>query len=77
VSRRVVEEVLGEADEEPSVTPPPATAAPWAGPDREELVERLTAERGNVYRLAKHYRKDPKQVYRWLKRHGLDPNRFR
>ena len=47
------------------------------GPAREDLVERLTELRGNVNRIAEHYGKDPKQVYRWLKRHGLDPRDFR
>jgi len=46
-------------------------------PAREDLVRRLTELRGNVNQIAESYGKDPKQVYRWLKRHGLDPQNFR
>jgi transcriptional regulator with GAF, ATPase, and Fis domain len=46
-------------------------------PGREELGARLAALNGNVNRLAEHYGKDPKQIYRWLKRHDLDPASFR
>ena len=46
-------------------------------PEREEIVARLVALHGNVNRLAEQYGKDPKQIYRWLKRHDLDPATFR
>jgi transcriptional regulator of acetoin/glycerol metabolism len=46
-------------------------------PDRDELVARLRATHGNVNRMAEHYGKDAKQVYRWLKRVGLDPDDYR
>ena len=46
-------------------------------PGREELVARLAALKGNVNRLAEQYGKDAKQIYRWLKRHDLDPATFR
>jgi len=46
-------------------------------PAREELAARLGELRGNVSRLAEHYGKDAKQIYRWLKRYGLDPDGYR
>ncbi|HSN31019.1 MAG TPA: sigma 54-interacting transcriptional regulator, partial [Kofleriaceae bacterium] len=60
-----------------AATPTPAPAARAQGPGREELLARLVAARGNVQKLAEHYGKDPKQIYRWLKRHDLDPNDYR
>jgi DNA-binding NtrC family response regulator len=44
-----------------------------AMPTREDLQAQLTGLRGNVSRLAEHYGKDAKQIYRWLKRLRLDP----
>jgi transcriptional regulator with GAF, ATPase, and Fis domain len=46
-------------------------------PPRDELVNQLTSLRGNVSRLAEHYGKDAKQIYRWLKRYSLDPGDYR
>jgi transcriptional regulator with GAF, ATPase, and Fis domain len=46
-------------------------------PTREELAAQLTGLRGNVSRLAEHYGKDPKQIYRWLKRYQIDPGQHR
>jgi hypothetical protein len=46
-------------------------------PDRAELSERLRAHGGNVVKLAAHYGKDRKQIYRWLDLHGLHPRDFR
>ena len=46
-------------------------------PTRDELAAQLTELRGNVSRLAEHYAKDAKQIYRWLKRYQLDPDRYR
>jgi DNA-binding NtrC family response regulator len=46
-------------------------------PDRAELSERLRAHGGNVLKLAAHYGKDRKQIYRWLELHGLHPRDFR
>jgi transcriptional regulator of acetoin/glycerol metabolism len=60
-----------------SARPPAAAAASSSSPPREELVARLTAHRGNVNRLAEEYGKDPKQIYRWLKRLGIEPDDYR
>ena len=46
-------------------------------PTREELAAQTALLRGNVSRLAEHYGKDAKQIYRWLKRYRLDPGSFR
>jgi transcriptional regulator with PAS, ATPase and Fis domain len=46
-------------------------------PTRDELAARLTEMHGNVSRLAEHYAKDAKQIYRWLKRYRLDPDTYR
>jgi DNA-binding NtrC family response regulator len=56
-------------------------ALPAAGrnkdPDVAELTQLLERYAGNVSELARHYGKNPRQIYRWLDRHGLDPERFR
>ena len=46
-------------------------------PTREELAARMVGLRGNVSRLAEHYGKDAKQIYRWLRRYRLDPRSYR
>lgn len=46
-------------------------------PSREELTARMAELRGNVTKLAEHYGKDAKQIYRWLKRYRLDPSSHR
>ena len=44
---------------------------------REALIAALTRCKGNVSEVARLLGSDRKQVYRWLKRHGLDPKEFR
>ena len=44
---------------------------------REALVAALTHCGGNVSEVARLLNSNRKQVYRWLKRHGLDPKDFR
>jgi len=46
-------------------------------PLRAELVDLLEAHRGNVLKLAAHYGKDRKQIYRWLEHHALAAGDFR
>lgn len=73
---------------EPEPEPPPreapralesvATPSPGrGGPPAEELRELLRRHAGSVARLAEHYGKERRQIYRWLQRHGIDPDRFR
>lgn len=45
--------------------------------DREALVELLERHQGNVATIAKALGKHRAQVYRWLRREGLDPDTFR
>ena len=80
VSRRAIESALdallrggGAVSPEQRSTRRPRGSMPG----REELVARLAALKGNVNRLAEQYGKDPKQIYRWLKRHDLDAATFR
>jgi transcriptional regulator of acetoin/glycerol metabolism len=48
-----------------------------SAPSRDELAELLRSHRGNVVKLAAHYGKDRKQIYRWLEHHALAPGDFR
>jgi len=62
-----------DSGERSPIAPPPASTAP----ERAELVQLLTEHKGNVGRVAGHYGKDRRQVYRWLAAHRLDPADFR
>jgi transcriptional regulator with GAF, ATPase, and Fis domain len=86
VSSRDLEALLDHPSGSDSPSAPPAArpdvSPPRGGPraqppEREELLITLRAMRGNINRIAEHYGKDPKQVYRWLKRHQLDPDDYR
>jgi DNA-binding NtrC family response regulator len=46
-------------------------------PQAADLVELLRRNKGNVARVASHYGKDTKQIYRWLKRYQLAPDEYR
>jgi transcriptional regulator of acetoin/glycerol metabolism len=46
-------------------------------PPREELEALLVEHAGNVTLLAEHYGRHRKQIYRWLRRHGLEADRYR
>ncbi len=48
-----------------------------AVPSRVELEEMLVRFRGDVQRIAEHYAKDRRHVYRWLHRHDLSASDFR
>lgn len=67
---------LGRAPPAPEA--PPAEAVERSGPpDRAEL-ERLLAEHGGVVAdVARATGRSRKQVYRWLRDHGLDPSAWR
>ena len=73
-----------------AAVPPPAvvpavdatakfTAPPIAAPDarRDELVALLEKHKGNVSKVAADLGRVRQQVQRWLKRYGLDPERYR
>jgi DNA-binding NtrC family response regulator len=55
------------------------TAPPVAAPDarRDELVALLEKHKGNVSKVAVDLGRVRQQVQRWLKRYGLDPERYR
>lgn len=46
-------------------------------PTRDELVELLEKHSGSVARIAEHFGKDRRQVYRWLERHRLEADSYR
>jgi two-component system response regulator GlrR len=48
-----------------------------AVPSRSELARLLEQYEGNVARVAEHYAKDRRHVYRWLTRHDLSAADFR
>jgi transcriptional regulator of acetoin/glycerol metabolism len=60
-----------------------AAAAPAAGEDegdedqRGRLIALLTQHRGNVTEVARALGRSRLQVYRWLRRHSLDPRAYR
>ena len=71
-------EVPVVATDRPPGPPGPMTSGDRPGmPTREALTAQLAALRGNVSRLAEHYGKDAKQIYRWLKRYQLAADDYR
>jgi DNA-binding NtrC family response regulator len=62
----------------PLTSSPEPTPAPDGGaPSRHELCEILRSHDGNLVKVAAHFGKDRKQIYRWLELRGLDPRDFR
>ena len=59
-----------------SAEPPPAVGAP-ARPTAEELDELLRRHRGNVTDVARGLGCHRVQVHRWIRRHGLEPRKYR
>ena len=55
----------------------PARSASSDDHQRDELVALLVKHRGNVSRIASELGHARQQIQRWLKRHGLDPARYR
>jgi len=52
-------------------------SSPQDGARRDELVALLGTHRGNISAVARALGKAPVQIRRWLRRYGLDPDRFR
>jgi sigma-54 dependent transcriptional regulator, acetoin dehydrogenase operon transcriptional activator AcoR len=66
--------------EKPAAPPPPKDqplGEDANAPDTNTLEQDLRAAKGNVSLLAQQYGCHRTQVYRWLRRAGLDPDRFR
>jgi DNA-binding NtrC family response regulator len=63
----------------PTHTPvrPPSETSTQTKPTAAELEQLLKAHGGNVMHAAKAIGKDPRQLYRWAERLGLDLTRFR
>jgi len=55
----------------------PEPLQPLEPPDREALETLLRAHKGVISAVARASGRSRKQVYRWLDRHGLDPQDFR
>ena len=66
-------EVTRWAEPQPARSP----ALPRGGPPPDELRALLREHAGSVARLAQHYGKERRQIYRWLERHSLDPDDYR
>jgi transcriptional regulator with GAF, ATPase, and Fis domain len=73
LAQRLARPAPAEPPPEPDEPEGPAAEPP----PREELEALLGRHAGNVQKLARHYGKHRKQIYRWLARHALDPDRFR
>jgi transcriptional regulator with GAF, ATPase, and Fis domain len=55
----------------PAVEPPPLAERP-PRPSRDEVLAVYEATGGNVRAMARHFGKDRRQIYRWLKEHDID-----
>ena len=62
---------------EPLTDSTPSASLGRGGPPAGELRALLREHAGSVARLAEHYGKARRQIYRWLERHGIDPDTFR
>jgi DNA-binding NtrC family response regulator len=56
---------------------PDADDGPEAGDRRAQLDELLTKHKGNISQVAAELGRVRQQVQRWIKRYGLDPERYR
>jgi transcriptional regulator of acetoin/glycerol metabolism len=60
--------------------PEPVAAGAGSASDealRGQLVQQLEKHQGNVAAVAREMAKAPMQVYRWMRRFGLDPKTYR
>jgi transcriptional regulator with PAS, ATPase and Fis domain len=46
-------------------------------PSKDDLLSELVIARGNVALVAEKYKRDRRQIYRWLEKYGIDANDFR
>ena len=66
---------IGAAADQANGAPP--RRAPRGAPTREELVELLEAQGGNISAVARELETTRMQIHRWMKRHDIDPESFR
>ena len=66
----------GVASESAKPLPPRSTSATGT-PDREQLEALLARYQSSVAKVASHFGKDRRQVYRWLKKWDLSADDFR
>lgn len=70
---------------DPADLPPPSVTAASAipdiiqshVPDEVSLRSVLTAFRGNIAAVGRHYGKERMQIHRWMKKYAIDPNDYR
>ena len=62
--------------DDPAATPVD-DLAPSDRRKRDELIGLLARHRGNIAAVARAMGVERMQIHRWLKRHDLDPDRFR
>jgi DNA-binding NtrC family response regulator len=80
IELRHLPEPLGAAPAEITRDAPkqaPRAEAPRDTKLRAALESHLTEHRGNIAAVARVMEKAPAQIHRWMKRFGLDPNRYR
>jgi DNA-binding NtrC family response regulator len=65
------------APPKPDGRPSAGTEEARATPDAALMEQLLRRHGGNVAAVAKQLGKDRKQIYRWIRKHGLDPEAFR
>jgi transcriptional regulator of acetoin/glycerol metabolism len=65
------------ATRRPALAEPPASLSAEQAVVRAELVANLERCRGNVAAVARHMKRAPMQIYRWMQRLGIDPRVFR
>ena len=72
------DQAIAQAPEAPS--PPPAEPAPkppMPVPSLEELEAVMQRCHGNVLQAARELGASRQQLYRWFKRRGIDPSKYR
>jgi transcriptional regulator with GAF, ATPase, and Fis domain len=85
ITRGHIEHLLPELSPAVQVTPgaeappearrsesPPPLAERVSRPSRDEVLAVYEATGGNVRAMARHFGKDRRQIYRWLKEHDID-----
>ncbi len=67
----------GDAPAAPAGEPPLALLVDREDPSREDMVRVLSQFRGNLSQMAEFFGRDRKQMYRWLRKYGLEVAAYR